>query len=106
VLGRLDDMIIIRGNNVFPAAIEGILREFREVAEFRIELDRRAALADLSIEIEPDPGANLGGLAERIVAAFRDRLHFRPNVRLVAAGSLPRFELKARRVVYRDRDGS
>lgn len=106
VLGRLDDMIIIRGNNVFPSAIEGILREFREVAEFRIEVDRRAALADLSIEIEPDPDASLGGLAERIVAAIRDRLHFRPNVRLAEAGSLPRFELKARRVVYRDRDGS
>ncbi len=99
VLGRLDDAIIIRGNNVFPASIEGILREFAEVAEFRLVVRSTASLADLRLEIEPLPAADQATLAARIERAVRDRLHFKPHVQLVAPGSLPRFELKARRVV-------
>ncbi len=99
LLGRYDDMLIIRGNNVFPAAIEGILREFVEVAEFRLRADGGGAMAQLTIEIEPTADAAVGALPDRIERAVRDRLHFKPQVRLVRAGNLPRFELKARRVI-------
>lgn len=99
VMGRLDDMLIIRGTNVFPSAIEGILREFAEVAEFRIEVGRREALAELRLVVELQPGAAREGLSERIGRTVRDRLSLRPVVELVEPGSLPRFELKARRVV-------
>lgn len=99
ILGRIDQMLIIRGNNVYPAAIEGILREFAEVAEFRLTVDRSSALADLTIEIEPVAGVEIGGLPDRIEDAIRDRLHFKPTVKVVEPGSLPRFEMKARRVV-------
>ena len=101
VLGRLDDMLIIRGNNVFPSAIEGILRELSAVAEFRIEVDSSGVMAGLRIEIEPTSGANTTGLAGQVADAVRDRLHFKPEVVLVERGALPRFELKARRVVRR-----
>lgn len=101
VLGRLDDMLIIRGNNVFPSAIEGILRELSAVAEFRIEVDSSGVMAGLRIEIEPTSGANTTGLAGQVADAVRDRLHFKPEVVLVESGALPRFELKARRVVRR-----
>lgn len=101
VLGRLDDMLIIRGNNVFPSAIEGILRELPAVAEFRIEVDSSRVMAGLRIEIEPTSGANTAGLAGQAADAVRDRLHFKPEVVLVESGALPRFELKARRVVRR-----
>lgn len=101
VLGRLDDMLIIRGNNVFPSAIEGILRELSAVAEFRIEVDSSGVMAGLRIEIEPTSGANTAGLAGQVADAVRDRLHFKPEVVLVESGALPRFELKARRVVRR-----
>ena len=99
VIGRIDDMIHIRGNNVFPAAIEGILREFEDVAEFRIAVEQRDALADLAIEIEPAAGKDSNALVENVTNALRDRLHFRSRVRAVEPGSLPRFEMKARRVV-------
>lgn len=99
LLGRYDDMMIIRGNNVFPAVIEGILREFVEVAEFRLRADVGGAMAQLTIEIEPTADAAVGALSDRIERAVRDRLHFKPLVRLVRAGSLPRFEMKARRVI-------
>ncbi|HKB01990.1 MAG TPA: AMP-binding protein, partial [Gemmataceae bacterium] len=64
ILGRTDDMIHVRGNNLYPGAIEAVVRRFPEVAEFRILVDRTGALADLSVEIEPTDGARTAGLAE------------------------------------------
>ncbi|MCH9032922.1 MAG: phenylacetate--CoA ligase family protein [Planctomycetes bacterium] len=101
VLGRLDDMLIIRGNNVYPAAIEGIVREVPEVAEFRLEVDERASMADLCIQVELTPGAANEEIRARIEAAVRSRLHFRPRVIVMDPGSLPRFEMKAKRLVRR-----
>lgn len=99
VLGRADDMLIIRGNNVFPSAIEGILRGVTGVAEFRLLVGSRSAMDELSIEIEPRSDAQAGEVVAAAAAEIRARLGFRVDVRAVAAGSLPRFELKARRVV-------
>ncbi|MCH8963503.1 MAG: AMP-binding protein [Planctomycetes bacterium] len=99
VLGRVDDMLIIRGNNVFPHTIEDLLREFPEVAEFRITVRQPGALAELRIEVEPLPDAATGNLTERIRSVFVDRLHFKPTVNLVNPGCLPRFEMKAGRFV-------
>ncbi len=101
VLGRLDDMLLIRGNNVFPATIEGILRDLVDVAEYRIEVNRRGPLNELELHIEPRIGAVAADVADRVAAAVRDRLHFRPIVRLAAPGSLPRPELKSQRLVRR-----
>lgn len=98
VLGRIDDMLVVRGNNVFPSSIENILRQFLDVVEFQIEVDESQALPELLLHIEPTPGADAGELARRVADAVRDQLHFRPIVRPAAPGSLPRFEMKARRV--------
>lgn len=99
VLGRADDMLLIRGNNVFPSAIEGILRELTEVAEFRLRVTRVGGSCELCVEVEPAATSD-SGLAERVAARIRDRLLFRPTVQLVPPGTLPRFEMKARRVVH------
>ena len=99
VLGRVDDMLIIRGNNVFPHTIENLLREFPEVAEFRITVRQPGALVELRIEVEPLPDDATGNLTERIRSVFVDRLHFKPTVNLVNPGCLPRFEMKAGRFV-------
>ncbi len=100
ILGRLDSMLIVRGNNVFPSAIEAILHEFDEVAEFRVVVEERAGMTELRLELEPAASASSTGLAERIAMTIRDRLHFRPEVSLVKAGALPRFEMKAKRVLH------
>ena len=97
ILGRTDDMIAIRGNNVYPAALENVLRKFAEVAEYRVTIDRSTALARMLIEIEATAGAV--DLATRVSDAIRDELLFRADVALVAPGSLPRFEMKAQRIV-------
>jgi phenylacetate-CoA ligase len=100
VLGRADDMIQVRGNNVYPTAIEAIIRRFPEVAEYRLLVDQSNPLADLRLEVEPT-GGDGRALAEAVGRAVRDELLFRVEVSPAPPGSLPRFELKARRVVRR-----
>ena len=101
ILGRTDDMIHLRGNNVYPAAIEAVIRRFPGVAEFRITVDRSGPLTDLGIEIEPLPNQNDGDLREMVGREIRDALLFRADVSVVPPGTLPRYEMKAKRVVVK-----
>ncbi len=101
VRGRVDDMIVLRGNNVHPSALQTILHRFAEVAEYRIEVDRAGALPVLRIDVETHPACDGGAVAVGVAQAVRDELLFRAEVRAVAAGTLPRFEHKAQRVVRR-----
>jgi len=98
VLGRVDDMIVVRGVNVFPSAIENIMRGFPEIEEFRVEAIQREALPELKLTLEPRPEcASVKGLEEKVVQRCRESIGLRPQVELVSPGTLPRFELKARR---------
>lgn len=100
ILGRVDDMFIIRGNNVFPSAVEAVLRQFSEIAEFRILVRDEGALAQVRLEVEPlANGIHSGDLAERVGRAVQSTLSFRADVATVAPGTLPRFEMKARRFI-------
>ncbi len=100
VLGRTDDMFIVRGNNVFPTSVEAVLREFDDVVEYRMTLRRQRAMPHLVIEMEPRVEcADVAGLCERIHRRVKDRLNFQPEIVAVTVGSLPRFELKGRRFV-------
>ena len=103
VVGRADDMLHVRGNNVYPTAVEAIVRRFPEVAEFRLVVDEAGALADLRIEVEPHPGSP-ADLAQRVQRAVREGLLFRVEVEAVPPGTLPRFELKGRRLVRNRRE--
>lgn len=102
ILGRADDMLLLRGHNVFPSAVEDVVREFGEVAEFRLTVVRRGAMSDLEIAVEVGAGCDGADLGERIRARVRDRLLFSPQVTVVGAGTLPRFEMKAKRLVVRE----
>ncbi len=97
VLGRVDDMLIVRGVNIYPTAIEQILREFAEIVEFRITAFRKAEMDELEIEIETTNRDDqiVGAAAEEL----RLRLGLRVSVNLVPPDTLPRFELKGRRFV-------
>ncbi len=99
ILGRTDDMLIVRGNNVFPSSIEAVVREFPEVAEFRIVAARVREMTHIRLELEPHPAADSTRLVELITSAIKQRLQFHAEVMLVPSGSLPRFEMKARRLV-------
>jgi phenylacetate-CoA ligase len=96
VIGRVDDVIIIRGVNVFPSALENIIRQSPEIGEFAVDIYRRSELDDLDIRIEiskSDPDVATSDLSKRI----RSSIGIRANIKAVPYGSLPRFDLKARR---------
>jgi phenylacetate-CoA ligase len=106
ILGRVDDMLVVRGVNVFPSALEGIVRRFAVVAEFQIEVYRRGALDEVRLLLEIDGNAEPAGSAratvDGIAEAVRRDLGIRVEVATVPARTLPRYELKARRVVRRE----
>jgi phenylacetate-CoA ligase len=102
ILGRADDMIHVRGNNVYPSAMEALLRRFPEVVEYRIEIDHTRPLTAVRIDLEPVPDSP-PDLVERVDRAFRDEFFFRADVGAVPPGSLPRYEMKARRIQHKMR---
>ena len=93
-------MLVIRGNNVFPSSIEAIIRDFPAIAEFRIVVTRHREMLHIRLELEPQPGTETATLAETIAATIKQRLQFQAEVILGPAGTLPRFEMKARRIVH------
>jgi phenylacetate-CoA ligase len=98
ILGRADDMVIVRGVNVYPTAVEAIIHACDEVAEYRVELNTSGALSEMNVQIEPAPGCtDPAGIVRQLEEAFQVALALRVPVRIVEPGTLPRFELKARR---------
>ena len=102
-------MKLVRGTNVYPRAVEALIREHAEVDEFQIRLYTADGIRDeIEVLIEvPDADVDVDALCARAVEASwptrTSRLRF--GVRSVELGSLPRFELKAKRVMRRtDRD--
>ncbi len=99
ILGRADDMMTVRGVNVFPSAIENILRRFPEIVEFQGEVVVQREMQELLLRVET-AGLNDGQhetLAQRITTEMRTSLNLRPMLEFAPPGSLPRPELKARR---------
>ncbi len=94
VFGRNDDMLVVRGVNVFPSSIDHILRSFPEVVEYRATVYKVSEMDRLRIEVEdrleqPD----------RIIQEFKLRLGLRVEVEAVPLSSLPRYEGKGKRFV-------
>ena len=104
--GRVDDMLIIRGINVFPSAVEhALLKNSFLTSHFMIEVSRAGRLDDMLVKVEIKPDAMTDGvnglmemqrIAER---TLRDALNVSARVELCPPNSLPRFEGKARRVI-------
>ncbi len=92
ILGRVDDMCVVRGVNVYPSAIEEVVKRFPEIEEYRVTVDRRGSMTELQLEVEADD-ATVKKLSDKL----HDALALRVMVRLVPPGSLPRFEMKAKR---------
>lgn len=97
ILARTDDMVVIRGVNLYPSAIEEIVRGCEGVAEYRVEIRTERSLPELSMQVEPCGDGF--GLAHRLELALRDSLGLRIPVAIVPGGALPRFEMKAQRWV-------
>ncbi|MDO8842000.1 MAG: phenylacetate--CoA ligase [Methanocalculus sp.] len=108
IMGRSDDMLVIRGINVFPSQIEHVLLGIPEVGDqYMVYVDRINHLDEMTIDVEMNRSlfsgelCDLVGLQKQIARQLHDALSLRTTVRLVEPGSLPRFEGKAKRVVDR-----
>ncbi|MEK6288111.1 MAG: AMP-binding protein [Acidobacteriota bacterium] len=95
VVGRADDMIIVRGVNLYPSAIDDLIRSLRNISEYEVNIRRVAGMDDLSIRIET--AASFDDTARLLTHAFRTQYSIRVSVEQAATGSLPRYEFKARR---------
>jgi len=108
ITGRVDDMLIIRGINVFPSQIEYALMSIPEVGQhFQIIVDRKGALDEMLVQVEvkreafSDKITDLMSIRKKVEHKLRNILNVAVNVELVEPGSLPRFEGKAKRVIDR-----
>jgi phenylacetate-CoA ligase len=104
-LGRTDDMLLVRGINVFPSAVRDVVASFAPVTtgHMRIVLERPGPLVSPPLPVEVEVSAavaadELDALRERVTTTIRSRLNFMPEVRLVDEQSLPRTALKTQYV--------
>lgn len=93
ILGRVDDMLIVRGINVYPSALADVLHRFPAVAEYRVIVTREGLMDEIALQVECPPTLVLD-----IQNELHITLHLRVPVEAVEPGNLPRFELKAKRV--------
>jgi phenylacetate-CoA ligase len=94
ILGRVDDMVIVRGVNLYPAALDAAVRTVAGVREYQVEIDQRGTLPEIRVRFEANGERDpTGELARQLRAAFQLRI----EVEKVAPGVLPVFEMKARR---------
>ena len=99
ILARADDMVSIRGANVYPTAVEEVLRAIDAVVEYRCTVRTGASMRELAVEVEVDRGTDEAAVTVQAAQRLREALGLNVQVTPVAAGSLPRFEMKARRFV-------
>jgi len=96
IRGRIDDMFTVRGVNLYPAQVEDIVRRHKQVTEFVIERRRIRQMDEVALVVEID-GSDTS--TERLEADLRQALGVRLECRVVPGGTLPRSELKAKRMV-------
>ena len=100
IMGRTDDMMKIKGVNVFPAQIEEILKEFPEVSsEYQIRISHLEGKDTMRIYVETNGTVDFLDLAKRIASKVKSRIGFTPLVKVVEIGLLPRSEKKTKRVI-------
>ena len=96
VLGRIDDMVVVRGVNIYPGAVDAVLRRFPQVAEYQVVVREERTMAEALVRIELHQGSP-DRVVDEIGAALRDVFSLRIPIENVESGSLPRFEFKAKR---------
>lgn len=100
IIGRADDMVVVRGVNIYPSLVEEIMRKEPAVAEYRVTVDARSPMLECSVDFEPVPECETpAAVRQKLEEVFQNALHLRVPVAMVPPGSLPRYEMKARRWV-------
>ena len=97
IQGRTDDMITVRGVNVWPSAIEEIAHSIRGIAEYQVDIITDQALHEIRIRVEPRLSSDGAQICQELESRLREALSLRVQIDEVSPETLPRFEFKARR---------
>jgi len=97
VIGRADDMVTVRGVNIYPSAIENLVRQFGQIDEFRATVEMRGRMEKLTVEIEIAEGNDNEQTFSDLLHTMTNKLGLTPEIVMVPPGTLPRFEMKAKR---------
>ncbi len=92
ILGRVDDMVVVRGVNLFPSAVDAVMASFAEVVEYQVVFERHKAMLEAKIRVEATRN-----LTKRLERALQESFALRIPVEMVKEGTLPRHEMKAKR---------
>jgi len=96
ILGRVDDMIQVRGTNVYPGAVETIVLKYNEVVEFEVEVFKKEEMWEMALQVELVPGTEVS-VSKAITQSLQSGLGIRTSVHIAPDGSLPRYEMKSQR---------
>ncbi len=97
IIGRADDMVTVRGVNIYPSAIDNLVRGMSEISEYRATVQIRGEMGELTLEIEIMADVDTNDVQTRLSQSVSNKLGLRPTIIPVERGVLPRFELKGRR---------
>jgi phenylacetate-CoA ligase len=102
IVGRSDDMFVVRGINVFPSAIESVIRECAEVTEYAVEVFKEREMHSLKVKVEisRDCRTSPDDVLKRIRDGLHRRLYLQAHAEVVSANTLPRYEGKAKRIIW------
>ena len=97
IVGRTDDMVVVRGVNLFPSLFEEVARAVKGVAEYRVEIGSDTTLPEVRMQVEFVTGVVEEELVGELENKLRAATALRIPVSVVPRGTLPRFEMKAKR---------
>ncbi len=97
IIGRADDMVVVRGINLYPSAIDAVLRSFKEIGEYRVEIGEQDSMVQASISIENLSEREDEDVKLDLQKKLREVFALRIPVEVVKLGTLPQFEMKAKR---------
>lgn len=98
IIGRADDMVVIRGINIYPSSIEAIVREYNDVIEFQINYYTKSDMDQIKVLLEIDSQKS-EAIQKEIELKLRERIGLRIETEIVEPNFLPRFSMKAKRIL-------
>ena len=92
ILGRVDDMVVVRGVNLYPSAVHAVVSNFPEIYEYQVIFEERDSMLEAKVNIESSTD-----ISNKLEHALQESFSLRIPVKQVGTGTLPRHEMKARR---------
>ena len=97
ILGRADDMVVVRGVNLYPSAIDAVIRSFDGIGEYEVNIDEKDFMIQVAVRAENLSSTRDEELVDQVQKRMRDVFGLRIQVEVAESGTLPTFEMKARR---------